>query len=157
MWLHLLIFPLLTISSISSTPLLKGVCGDFIEGACELSETNIVAIDRYTNSPGECQTMCKNEPECSWFTHFSTQCYLLVECGQSAHCDGCASGPTSPDFGPCPWPPGPTNSPTEPTTASTSTTTTTTTTKSTSKPTPTPKPTLPPTTPTTTTTDNQQG
>merc|ERR1719430_2891373 len=151
MWLHLLIFPLLTISSISATPLLKAVCGDFIEGACELSETNIVAIDRYTNSPGECQTMCKNEPQCSWFTHFSTQCYLLVECGQSAHCGGCASGPTSPDFGSCPWPPGPTNSPTEPTTRSTSTTTTTTTTKSTTKPTP--KPTPPPTTPTTTTTN----
>ena len=30
-------------------------CADFTSGACELSETNIVEHNRFTNSPGECQ------------------------------------------------------------------------------------------------------
>ena len=49
-------------------------------------------------------------------------------------CEGCVSGPTSPDFNTCPWPPGP-----DTTTRSTTTirTTPTTATKSTTKTTPT--------------------
>ena len=30
-------------------------CADFTFSACELSETNIVAQNRFTDSPGECQ------------------------------------------------------------------------------------------------------
>ena len=54
------------------------------EGACELSENNIVGQDRFTNTPGECQAKCKDDPACSWFTHFDTQCYLLSQCGDTA-------------------------------------------------------------------------
>ena len=33
----------------------QGVCGDFLEGACDLSENNILDHNRYTNTPAECQ------------------------------------------------------------------------------------------------------
>merc|ERR1712038_1986774 len=66
-------------------------------------------------TPKECQDQCRQNPRCSGFTHFSTQCYLLVECGRSEHCEGCVSGPEdAPDFETCPWPPVPTSGPTEP-------------------------------------------
>merc|ERR1711892_1433086 len=122
-----------------------GSCGDFLEGACDLSEDNIVSHDRFTNTAAECQSKCKNVSGCSWFTHFDTQCYLLSACGDSAHCEGCVSGPSSPDLGTCPWPPGPatttqkstTTYPTTPvpTTQSTTPTTTTPITNTPTKPT----------------------
>merc|ERR1712106_110878 len=97
-------------------------CDDFAEGACELSESNIVAHDRNVATPGECQTHCKNNGDCTWFTHFETECYLLNSCGQPEHCEGCVSGPTSPD-------------PDTTTTTTTKATTKPTTTKTTTKPT----------------------
>merc|ERR1719508_386466 len=133
-----------------TTAALAGSCYDFEEAACELSENNIVGQDRFTNTPDECQVKCRDEAACSWFTHFDTQCYLLSECGTTAHCEGCVSGPTSPDFSTCPWPPGPVPSttatphPTQPTTTTSTTTTATTTTA-------TPHPTQPTTTTSTTT------
>ena len=30
-------------------------CADFTSGACDLSESNIVDHNRFTNTPGECQ------------------------------------------------------------------------------------------------------
>merc|ERR1711872_649586 len=111
----------------------RAVCGDFVEGACDLSEYNIIEHDRHTDTPKECQEQCRQNSQCSWFTHFATQCYLLVECGRSEHCEGCVSGPEdAPDFETCPWPPVPTSGPTEPpktTTTRTTRRTTTTTTK----------------------------
>merc|ERR1712142_588971 len=100
---------LLFLSKASCSPLCgsTGACWDFTEGACDLSEMNILDHDRFVDSPGECQAMCRDLSSCSWFTHFSTQCYLLAECGESAHCSGCVSGPTSPELGTCPWPPEP--------------------------------------------------
>merc|ERR1711936_456752 len=111
-------------------------CSNFEEAACELSENNIVGHDRFTNTATECQEKCKEDAACSWFTHFDTQCYLLSTCGNTAQCQGCVSGPTSPDFSSCPWPPGPepsttTSSSTKPTTTTTKSTTTTTRTTST--------------------------
>ena len=29
------------------------------------------------------QTLCQQNPSCSWFTHFDSQCYLLRECGNT--------------------------------------------------------------------------
>merc|ERR1711936_1286755 len=134
-------------SPTSSSPVdERSVCGDFVEGACDLSEYNIIDHNRYTDTPEQCQELCRQNPQCSWFTHFSTQCYLLVECGRSEHCEGCVSGPEdAPDFETCPWPPVPTSEPTEPpvttttrrptppTTTTTKRTTTTTTTTTTTK------------------------
>jgi len=134
MVIFVVILSSLLIRSSSSTPLSKGVCGDFAEGACELSEDNILDHDRFTNTAGECQALCKANGLCKWFTHFDTQCYLLAECGTTEHCTGCVSGPTTPEFGSCPWPPGPTVSPTVPTTSTTTTKkTTSTTTQTTTK------------------------
>ena len=137
-----LLVSLLFLSTASSSPLSgsKGACWDFSEGACDLSENNILDHDRFVDSPGECQVplhssmnflkakteiwrfvvqnsenfekaklstcrqcaemwgfhnskeektvhlqaMCRDLPSCNWFTHFSTQCYLLAECGDSA-------------------------------------------------------------------------
>ena len=53
------------------------------EGACELSESNIVGHDRQVATPAECQAQCQNNADCAWFTHFETECYLLKECGQT--------------------------------------------------------------------------
>merc|ERR1719402_1397643 len=117
-------------------------CNDFEDVTCELSEHNIIDLDRHTPTPGECQVMCRETEECGWFTHFGTDCYLLRDCGVTEHCGGCVSGPTSPDFATCPWPPGPAPETTT-TTTTTSTTTQTTTTSTTTTTT---------TTPTTTTT-----
>ena len=68
-------------TDIESHLLLRFLCILYKEGACELSENNIVAHDRFTNTPQECQIKCKNNPDCSWFTHLDTQCYLLKDCG----------------------------------------------------------------------------
>merc|ERR1711988_23665 len=124
---------LLSFSSTFSSPVdERAVCGVFVEGACDLSEYNIIEHDRHTDTPKECQGQCRLNSQCSWFTHFATQCYLLVECGRSEHCEGCVSGPEdAPDFETCPWPPVPTSEPTElpKTTTTRRPTTTTTTTK----------------------------
>merc|ERR1711971_507240 len=149
---HTKMLPLLSLFLLSAlsyaSPVTKGVCGDFLEGACDLSENNILDHNRYTDTPAECQDLCSQNAQCHFFTHFSTQCYLLIECGDAEHCTECVSGPTSPAFGSCPWPPSPTDHPTEPTTTPTTPTTTPRTTPTTT-PTTTP-PTTPTTTPTTT-------
>merc|ERR1712154_440400 len=80
-----------------------------------------------------CQTKCINEDDCHWFTWFDTNCYLLSECGTTAHCEGCVSGPTTPDVSTCPWPPGPTHPTPSSTPSTTPTTTTSTTTESTTE------------------------
>ena len=33
------------------------VCGDFVEGACDLSEYNIIEHNRYTDTPEQCQVV----------------------------------------------------------------------------------------------------
>ena len=50
-------------------------------GTCELNENNIVSSDRNTPTPGACQDKCVANPDCKWFTHFDTSCYLLDHCG----------------------------------------------------------------------------
>ena len=50
-------------------------------GSCELTENNILAQDRFTDSPGACQVRCREEAGCHWFTHFETSCYMLDHCG----------------------------------------------------------------------------
>merc|ERR1711936_249258 len=123
-----ILFLLSSSSTTFSSPIdERAVCGDFVEGACDLSEYNIIEHNRYTDTPEECQELCRQNSQCSWFTHFATQCYLLVECGRSEHCEGCVSGPEdAPDFETCPWPPVPTSEPTEPPVTTTTKRTTTT-------------------------------
>ena len=52
-----LIISLLFTSTSCNPPLSgsKGACWDFTEGACDLSETNIIDHDRFVDSPEECQ------------------------------------------------------------------------------------------------------
>ena len=50
-------------------------------GTCELSENNILSFDGITQTPGACQDKCVASPDCHWFTHFDTYCYLLDHCG----------------------------------------------------------------------------
>merc|ERR1712037_896599 len=116
LFLPIFLFSFFFLTPTSSSPVdERFVCGDFVEGACDLSEYNIIEHNRNTDTPEQCQELCRQNPQCSWFTHFSTQCYLLVECGRSEHCEGCVSGPEdAPDFETCPWPPVPTSEPTEP-------------------------------------------
>ncbi|XP_023340272.1 uncharacterized protein LOC111710420 isoform X2 [Eurytemora carolleeae] len=102
-------------------------CSDFQEGSCPLSELNIISIVNQIQTPGLCQDVCRSNSDCIFFTHSGDQCFLLRGCGSIENCQGCVSGPPSPDFDTCPWPPGPTTSTPEETT--------TTTLSSTSKPT----------------------
>ena len=78
---------------------ISSLCCVTQEGACELSEDNILSHDRFTDTADECQVMvhvsrvtrcnvgslvqakCRTSAGCSWFTHLDTQCYLLRECG----------------------------------------------------------------------------
>lgn len=48
-----------------------------------MSQHNVVSHDRLTNSAAECQEKCRLSADCEWFTHFNTECYLLLECGQT--------------------------------------------------------------------------
>merc|ERR1711874_64339 len=124
--------PLFSLLSASASLSSAWNCGDFQEGACDLSESNILAYDRHTASPGECQDKCRAHQDCSSFTHFSSQCYLLKQCGNMESCGGCTSGPQEPDIDTCPWPPSPDTTTRRTSTKSTttaSTTTPTTTTK----------------------------
>jgi len=133
MWLHIL--PLLLLPTTSHSQKVTRTCDEFTEAACELTETNIVGHNMVTNTPGECQVLCKEEPRCTWFTQFANQCYLLYKCGNSDICHGCVSGPTSPPFDTCPWPPAPTSlGPTTTTTIRTTSTTTTMRTTTTTQP-----------------------
>ena len=55
----LLLLPIF-FSPTSSNPLdERSVCGDFVEGACDLSEYNIVDHDRHTDTPEQCQVVMK--------------------------------------------------------------------------------------------------
>ena len=49
--------------SFSSSSVVKDrpVCGDFVEGACDLSEHNIIDYDRHTDTPQECLVMFSQE------------------------------------------------------------------------------------------------
>merc|ERR1712098_886379 len=84
MWVELPCLLCLLLCPLSSpSPVLTGTCDEFTEAACELTETNIVGHNMVTNTPGECQDLCKEESHCTWFTHFANQCYLLYKCGNS--------------------------------------------------------------------------
>merc|ERR1711874_164578 len=71
-------------------------CSNFTEAACELTENNILAHDRFTDTPGACQELCRQEEGCTWFTHFENNCYMLDHCGELATCEICVSGPIIP-------------------------------------------------------------
>ena len=51
-------------------------------GSCELTENNILAHDRFTDSPAACQVLCRQEEGCHWFTHSESSCYMLDHCGE---------------------------------------------------------------------------
>merc|ERR1719391_283768 len=75
-------------------------CTDFTEGLCPLSEDNVVGS---TNSPTveECQTSCRNNTECNFFSYIASQCFLLASCSTTEPCSGCMSGPPSPPISDC--------------------------------------------------------
>ena len=81
--MSLLTLPLLLSSLVAGTPINKDSCSDFFEGACDLSENNMMGHTGHVPSPGECQAACRAEGQCSWFTHFGSQCYLLLQCGRN--------------------------------------------------------------------------
>merc|ERR1712168_592734 len=75
-------------------------CDDFTEGLCPLSEDNVVGS---TNSATveECQSSCRNNTECNFFSFIGTQCFLLSSCNTTEPCSGCMSGPPSPPISDC--------------------------------------------------------
>merc|ERR1719334_1202513 len=88
-------------------------CGDFQAAACPLDENNIIEF-LFSHDAGDCQKKCLQHPQCKWFTSYTSQamdqCWLLKSCERFDNCQDCVSGPPSPPFSGCPWPPGPTPS-----------------------------------------------
>ena len=59
------IFIFLFSSAFSSPVDERAVCGDFVEGACDLSEYNIIDHNRYTDTPEQCQVVSMMQ----WFLY----------------------------------------------------------------------------------------
>merc|ERR1712142_1126072 len=80
-----------------------GDCGLFQEGACPLSQDNIVGSDRFSETAQDCQDLCREagHADCNFFTHFNTECYLLTSCDVVEPCEGCMSGPADPLLSDC--------------------------------------------------------
>ena len=54
----LFLFSFFFLAPTSSSPVdERSVCGDFVEGACDLSEYNIIEHNRYTDTPEQCQVV----------------------------------------------------------------------------------------------------
>jgi len=56
---------------------------------------------RHTDTAQECQELCRDREECTFFTWFEKQCYLLNTCDYTQQCPGCVSGPEYPDVSTC--------------------------------------------------------
>ena len=54
--MYSLYLPVSLATLVSASPFkTTNTCADFTAGACDLSETNIVEHNRFTDTPGECQ------------------------------------------------------------------------------------------------------
>merc|ERR1712226_1277811 len=69
--LKLLIFVLSSISLAAAQS-----CDDFTEGLCPLSEDNIIGSTTASDAES-CQTACRNNTECNFFSFIGSQCCLL--------------------------------------------------------------------------------
>jgi len=78
-------------------------CEDFQSGVCPLAEDNIVGMDRFSDTPQDCQDLCREfaHMDCNYFSHFNTECYLLSSCDTVEDCEGCISGPVDPLLADC--------------------------------------------------------
>merc|ERR1711931_417163 len=54
-------------------------CDDFTEGLCPLSEDNVVGSTN-TATVDDCQSSCRNNTECNFFSFIGSQCFLLSSC-----------------------------------------------------------------------------
>merc|ERR1712121_183930 len=75
-------------------------CDDFTEGLCPLSEDNVVGSIN-TATVDECQSTCRNNTECNFFSFIGSQCFHLASCNTTEPCSGCMSGPPSPPISDC--------------------------------------------------------
>merc|ERR1711892_1597593 len=107
-------------------------CSVFQPAACPLRENNMVGYNDTVPDTAACQKSCGQNAACKFFTHYNTTCYHLASCDNLESCQDCISGPPSPPFNSCPWPPAPTTP--VPATTTTILATTTTTTTSTTTP-----------------------
>merc|ERR1719431_1813929 len=85
-----------------------GDCSEFHPAACPLSEDNILGYNNSVQSITDCQERCGEVSACNFFTHYDSTCYHLSSCDSLEICQDCISGPPSPPFTSCPWPPSPT-------------------------------------------------
>ena len=80
---HLLILLLISLVVINLTYANKDI-GCFVEGECALwiDNHNLVEIVDEISSPENCLEVCKETPNCLYFTHFQNieQCYLYSSC-----------------------------------------------------------------------------
>jgi len=115
---------LLLVLQVVQVMVVAGDCSEFHPAACPLSEDNIVGYNNSVPRLSDCQDRCGELSDCNFFTHYGSTCYHLSSCQLLVTCQDCISGPPTPPFTSCPWPPpSPTDLP--PTTITTTTTTTT--------------------------------
>merc|ERR1712168_989116 len=93
--LNLVIFLLSSLSLVTAQS-----CDDFTEGLCPLSEDNVVGSTN-TATVDDCQSSCRNNTECNFFSFIGSQCFLLSSCSTTEPCSGCMSGPPSPPISDC--------------------------------------------------------
>ena len=75
-------------STSTTTTTTTDVCNNFQSGNCPLTEENIVGY-MMSETPAECQNICRQISECYYFTWFEKNCYLLYVCDQVSDCECC--------------------------------------------------------------------
>ena len=77
-----------TTTTTSTTTTTTDVCNNFEAGNCPLTEENIVGY-MMSDTPAECQNICREIAECYYFTWFEKNCYLLYVCDEVSECECC--------------------------------------------------------------------
>merc|ERR1711892_75550 len=75
-------------------------CSNFSPSTCPIDEDTMVGFMN-TDTAQECQELCRDTEECTFFTFFVNQCFLLKTCGYTQDCPRCVSGPEYPDVNTC--------------------------------------------------------
>ena len=77
------------------TPSLKESCCDEISNMICNMDNQIGGIGM-VESDQECQNMCRDEKQCSYWTRSSSLCFLYSSCDTPETCGDCSSGPAFP-------------------------------------------------------------
>merc|ERR1711892_1635310 len=89
-----------TTQTTTATTTITEDCSNFSQSTCPIDEDTMVGFMN-TDTAQECQELCRDTEECTFFTFFVNQCYLLNTCDYTQDCPRCVSGPEYPDVNTC--------------------------------------------------------